>query len=65
MLRHDKRTMFAATSKLSDNDEPPRYDWRRAREDPLLWAADAIAWSWSARSHWRPRVASIIRHIEL
>jgi hypothetical protein len=36
------------------------YDHMRPHEEPLLWAADAVAWAIGAGGDWRRRIAPII-----
>jgi len=36
------------------------YDHRPNHEEPLLWAADAIAWAFGAGGDWRQRVANVV-----
>ncbi|WP_259390619.1 hypothetical protein [Actinomyces sp. 2119] len=42
------------------------YDHLRDHEEPLLWLADAISWSWNKGGEWRRRLNGIdIKVIEL
>ncbi|HZU60723.1 MAG TPA: hypothetical protein VE983_07135, partial [Solirubrobacteraceae bacterium] len=38
----------------------PSYDHRPSHAEPLLWAADAIAWAVGAGGDWRRRVAAVV-----
>lgn len=60
MLAHDRRAM--ATAMRSWKSDPrPEYRWERARDNPLLWVPDAIAWCWAAKKGpWHSRVSSIV-----
>jgi hypothetical protein len=37
-----------------------RYDHMHRHEEPLLWAADAIAWAWQRAGDWRDRVRPLV-----
>jgi hypothetical protein len=47
----DKRWLYEELHKAGVT-----YKHLRRHEDPLLWAADGIAWSWQRGSAWRERV---------
>jgi hypothetical protein len=36
------------------------YDHRRSHTEPLLWAADAVAWAVGAGGHWRAQLSAVI-----
>ena len=40
------------------------YSHLRARDEPLLWVADAVAWAYGAGPQWRPRADSLIDHVQ-
>ena len=40
------------------------YNHLRARDEPLLWVADAVAWAYGAGPQWRPRADSLIDHVQ-
>ncbi len=48
MVGHDKRAIAAAI-RASPPADPFEYRWEHAREEPLLWIPDALAWCWAAR----------------
>ncbi|PUB22254.1 hypothetical protein C8K30_113124 [Promicromonospora sp. AC04] len=37
-----------------------RYDHMHRHEEPLLWAADAVAWAWQRAGSWRDRVRPMV-----
>lgn len=39
------------------------YDHLRARNEPMLWVSDAVAWSYGAGTKWRPRAELLIDHV--
>lgn len=39
------------------------YGHCRAREEPLLWVPDAVAWAYGAGPEWRPRAELLIDHV--
>ncbi|WP_367134667.1 hypothetical protein [Saccharothrix sp. HUAS TT1] len=39
------------------------YEHFRAHEDPMLWASDAIAWSYGAGGEWRRRVTGLVEKV--
>lgn len=39
------------------------YDHLRARDEPLLWVSDAVAWAYGAGPQWRPRAELLIDHV--
>ncbi|WP_179118522.1 hypothetical protein [Saccharothrix sp. ALI-22-I] len=39
------------------------YEHFRAHEGPMLWAGDAIAWSYGAGGEWRRRVAGRLEKV--
>jgi hypothetical protein len=41
------------------------YTWLLPQQEPLLWAADAYAWAWSAGKQWKSLVRSTIRSMTL
>lgn len=40
------------------------YDHLRAREEPLLWVSDAVAWAYGAGPQWRRRAEPLITHVQ-
>ncbi|TDD64765.1 hypothetical protein E1262_27120 [Jiangella aurantiaca] len=59
--RLDKRVLFEATRKAGTE---MTYQHDMPRQEPLLWAPDAIAWCWAAGGAWRQRVADHVTVIE-
>jgi hypothetical protein len=57
----DRRWLFQELNKTGI-----RYDHLHRHEEPLLWAADAIAWCWQRGGDWRDEVrALVVRTTEL
>jgi hypothetical protein len=55
----DRRTL---TRYLTEREHPVRWEILRAKDDPMLWSADAMAWCWTNPDHiWRRRIAPLIR----
>ncbi|GAB2499407.1 hypothetical protein GCM10027063_43730 [Promicromonospora xylanilytica] len=56
----DRRWLFEELNKTS-----VRYEHRDRHEDPLLWAADAVAWCWQHGEPWRQRATPLIaQHVD-
>lgn len=58
----DKRALHAA-ARSSGLGLDFSYGWQRAREEPALWAADALAWAWSnkrGRPRWLAEKATVV-----
>lgn len=53
-VRADRTTI---RSRLEVSGGSLTYGHRRAHEEPLLWAADAMAWCYGAGGEWRRRIA--------
>jgi hypothetical protein len=53
---HDRHTLALVKRKIFELT----YEHFRAHEDPMLWASDAIAWSYGAGGEWRRRVAGLL-----
>ena len=59
----DRRVLYNALHRDWPDIE---YRHERAYDEPLLWAADAIAWSWAKGGVWRDRVRPLLmEHVEL
>ena len=59
----DRRVLHGALHR-----ERPDIGYRheRAYDEPLLWAADALAWSWAKGGAWREQVRPLLlRAVEL
>lgn len=57
--RGDKRVLYEAVHQLGVGDRIS-YAHETAHQEPLLWIADAIAWSYTRGGDWRRRVQSMI-----
>lgn len=57
LVPDDKRWLFEELHKTD-----VRYDHRERHEEPLLWAADAIAWAWNRDQSWRAKVRPLVLH---
>lgn len=64
MLEFDRHVMYEAT-RVRHLVPEFSYSWLRPRQEPLLWAADALAWSWARGGVWRERVRSGVTLIDL
>jgi hypothetical protein len=54
------RTAIAHALAGVDHELRPTYDHRPSRDEPLLWAADAICWAVGAGGDWRRRITSVL-----
>ncbi len=55
--RQDERSLHLATHRLGVE---VRYSHEQASAEPLLWAADAVAWSYSKGSDWSRRIKPMV-----
>lgn len=55
VVTKDRRWLYEELHK-SDT----RYDHMHRHEEPLLWAADAVAWAWQRTGSWRDRVRPMV-----
>jgi hypothetical protein len=55
--RHDRQLIAEV---LRDTGKTLDYDHLRSYADPLLWAADGIAWAFGAAGGWRREVAGLL-----
>ena len=51
-LALDKHLIFE-TSRTSGAFESFSYGWQKPHQEPILWMADALAWSWAHDGPWR------------
>jgi hypothetical protein len=56
-LAADKRVLYAAQRKHAGTWT---YHHMRATQEPVLWAADGLAWAWSRGGSWRSSVTGLI-----
>jgi hypothetical protein len=61
--RSDRRALYADLTRCGATDRVT-YSHASAHEEPLLWVADAIAWSYAKGGEWRKRVGPMIKQIE-
>lgn len=59
LVTHDKDVVYDALRRL-DGLGRLAYEHVEARHEPILWAADAIAWAWGAGNDWRRRVTRVV-----
>ena len=60
----DKRVLSEATANAHAR-ATLSYGWSLPHQEPLLWAADAFAWAWSAGGKWRDQVRSGVNSISI
>lgn len=59
VMASDRRILADRLRKVPD---PFRYEHLRAKEEPLLWVSDAVAWCWQ-HPEWRTRVRPMIASV--
>jgi hypothetical protein len=59
LLRADRQTLFAATRKQQIQDRLA-YEHLRAKQEPMLWVPDAVAWCLAKGGHWKTRIERMI-----
>ena len=64
VLEFDRQRMFEA-KRIRNLEVGFSYGWMRPRQEPLLWAADAIAWAWARGGSWRTRIGGFVEFIDL
>jgi hypothetical protein len=64
VLEFDRQRMFEAT-RIRNLEAGFSYGWMRPRQEPLLWAADAIAWGWARGGGWRVRMGNSVEFVDL
>lgn len=62
MLVHDRRVLFDSLAAAGCAGSLT-YAHLRAHEEPLLWVADAVAWSWPQAAAWRALVQPIVTRV--
>ncbi|MFT4264476.1 MAG: hypothetical protein QM572_13910 [Nocardioides sp.] len=56
----DRRTIAVA---MRGSTHLLEYAHLRAKEEPLLWASDAVAWCWQRGGRWRQRAQPVIADV--
>lgn len=56
---HDRRVLYAA-GHAHGLDPTWRYEHLRARDEPLLWIADVVAWCWPKGGNWKQMINPIV-----
>lgn len=57
-LDRDRRTLYVAARSHGDT-AAFAYVHQRRQAEPLLWAADAVAWAWARGGTWRARLTPL------
>lgn len=52
VLEFDRKVLYEQ-SRLGVTAVDFSYGWLRPRQEPLLWAADGLAWAWARGGQWR------------
>ena len=58
-----ERRQIAAAIRAGNAPAALSYQHLSGYEEPLLWVADAVAWSCGAQDNWRSRVSDILEHV--
>jgi len=58
LAQHDRRAIYEFTQQNTMRNDFS-YGHEGKRDEPILWIADAIAWSWPQRD-WKPRVQGLV-----
>lgn len=58
-LALDRRVLYELLHESRQSHEVS-YGWQRARQEPLLWTADALAWSWAQGGAWASHAANAV-----
>lgn len=58
-LDRDRRTLYGAVRGRGVPTAEFTYAHLRRQAEPLLWAADAVAWTWARGGSWRARLAPL------
>ncbi|MFE7505003.1 DUF3800 domain-containing protein [Promicromonospora sp. NPDC057488] len=58
VVSKDRRWLYEELHKSET-----RYDHLHRHEEPLLWAADAVAWAWQRAGSWRDRVRPMVTQV--
>ncbi|RII90725.1 hypothetical protein [Clavibacter californiensis] len=59
----DRRVLYREIARR-DLRESISYAHETAHQEPLLWIADALAWSYSRGGEWRRRIAPMVEGVE-
>ncbi len=58
-----ERRLIAAAVRRGAAPVDLAYGHLRARDEPLLWVSDAVAWAYGAGQQWRSRAELLIDHV--
>lgn len=58
-VEHEDRRLIA--ERFRREPDPPRYRHVTAKEEPLLWISDAVAWCYQRGGEWRSLCESIVQ----
>lgn len=61
--RQDSDVLVAARALAAADETTFHFDHYQPHEEPMLWAADVIAWAYGRDSRWRHRVAHLIADV--
>lgn len=59
LRKHDQATVRRALNRLSSIDRLV-VEHMPAKPEPLLWAADIVAWGYGAKGDWRRRISGLV-----
>lgn len=59
LVEHDRRTLYTAVHRHRLETDM-RYDHLRAKDEPLLWIADVVAWCWPKGGTWKQTITPIV-----
>ena len=58
-----ERRLIATAAQRGEAPADLSYSHLRARDEPLLWVSDAVAWAYGAGPQWRSIADSLIDHV--
>ncbi len=61
--RQDDRDDFRTINRARRREPRLTFDHRKGLDEPMLWIADAIAWSWGAPGRWRNGLDTVVRNV--
>ncbi len=59
-----ERRLIAGAMRQGAAPVDLQYSHLRAREEPLLWVSDAVAWAYDSGQQWRSRAELMIAHVK-